>query len=108
MGNHTANKGLDIVIRTAKTLNERITLAIGGRIKNPDLPVAWKQQLSSSPNIKLIITDNLSLAEQRALYHKPCFFYSHPYRTHCPLLSLEAMAMGSLLLHMDRLVFRSN
>ena len=94
MGNHTANKGLDAVIRTAISLEQPVTLIIGGKVRDIDAPKRWKALIPTTSPLELIVTDYLSIAEQRVLYHAATMLLFPSMADTLPLTILEAMACG--------------
>lgn len=92
IGNHTPNKGLSTVIKTAELFTKPATFVIGGKLTNADEPSYWMEQIRLKDNIELIFTDYLSLIDQRALYHLASILLFPSLSDTLPLTIIEAMA----------------
>jgi alpha-maltose-1-phosphate synthase len=92
IGNHTANKGLDTVMKIASQLSIQSTVIIGGKLLTPNEPTYWNNQLPSSPAARVIFTDYLTSIEQRALYHLSSMLLFPSLADTLPLTIIEAMA----------------
>jgi glycosyltransferase involved in cell wall biosynthesis len=93
MGNHTMNKGLGTLIKLAATLTTPATVVVGGKLLK-DEPEKWLQDVILPPHVRVVFTDFLSVAEQRALYHVSNVFAFPSISETLPLVVLEAMAAG--------------
>jgi alpha-maltose-1-phosphate synthase len=94
IGNHTANKGLDTVLRVASQLSRPVTVVVGGRLLTPDEPQQWQTKLPPSSEARVVFTDFLSLTEQRALYSLATLLLFPSLSDTLPLTIIEAMACG--------------
>jgi alpha-maltose-1-phosphate synthase len=94
IGNHTANKGLDTVLKIAAQLSQPATVVIGGKLTSPDEPLQWQQKIPPASQVRVVFTDYLSLAEQRSLYHLSTLLLFPSLADTLPLTILEAMASG--------------
>jgi alpha-maltose-1-phosphate synthase len=94
IGNHTANKGLDTVMRVAHELSTKATIVVGGKLRSPDEPQQWQARLSVNPAVKVIFTDFLSVEEQRTLYYLSTLLLYPSLADTLPLTIIEAMASG--------------
>jgi len=94
IGNHTANKGLETVIKVASCLSKPATVVIGGKLLTPEEPVQWQQKIPPASNVNVIFTDYLTLSEQRGLYHLSTMLLFPSLADTLPLTILEAMASG--------------
>lgn len=92
IGNHTANKGLDTVMRVANQLSSPATIVVGGRLLSPDEPDQWAKALPPKPAIDVVFTDYLTLEEQRAFYHLATLLLFPSVSDTLPLTIIEAMA----------------
>jgi alpha-maltose-1-phosphate synthase len=93
MGNHTLNKGIDTLMKVAANLTTPVTVVVGGKLLK-DEPQKWLSAYPSAPNIKVVFTDYLSVAEQRVLYHISRIFLFPSVSETLPLAILEAMGAG--------------
>ncbi|UJB67900.1 glycosyltransferase family 4 protein [Acaryochloris sp. 'Moss Beach'] len=94
IGNHTANKGLDTIMKVAGQLSQPATLVVGGKLLSPDEPRQWQVKLPTNSKVNLIFTDFLSLEEQRALYYLSTLLLFPSVSDTLPLTIIEAMASG--------------
>lgn len=94
IGNHTANKGLDTVMRVASQLSQPATIVIGGKLSSPDEPQQWQSMLPYNPLVKIVFTDYLSISEQRTLYYLAELLLFPSLADTLPLTIIEAMACG--------------
>jgi alpha-maltose-1-phosphate synthase len=92
IGNHTANKGLDTVIRVASQLSQPATVVVGGKLLSPDEPQQWSTKMAINPIVDVVFTDYLSLIEQRALYALSTLLLFPSVADTLPLTIIEAMA----------------
>jgi alpha-maltose-1-phosphate synthase len=94
IGNHTANKGIDTVMRVAHELSQPATIVVGGKLLSPDEPQQWQAKLPAAADVDVVFTDYLSLEEQRALYHLAALLLFPSLSDTLPLTIIEAMACG--------------
>jgi starch synthase len=94
MGNHTSNKGIDAVIRMASRLDVPTTLIIGGKLRNQKAPEQWRSMISKTSPLKLVVSDYLSIEEQRVIYGISTALIFPSMADTLPLTILEAMACG--------------
>ncbi len=92
-GNHTANKGLDIIRELYKKLNIKTTIVIGGRLSNKNEPRLFSKGIYSN-NVRVVFTDFLPIVDQRALYHLSTLLLFPSRSDTLPLTIIEAMACG--------------
>jgi alpha-maltose-1-phosphate synthase len=92
IGNHTANKGLDTVMKVASQLTLPCTFVIGGKLLHPEEPQQWQQQFPVSSSVNVIFTDYLTTIEQRALYQLASVLLFPSLADTLPLTIIEAMA----------------
>lgn len=91
MGNHTPNKGIDVVLKVASRLSIPSTIVIGGKLLDKEEPRRLLGEVKNS-HAKIIFTDFLSLEEQRSLYHASTLLLFPSRADTLPLTILEAMA----------------
>lgn len=91
MGNHTPNKGIDVVLKVASRLSIPSTIVIGGKLLDKDEPRRLLREAQAS-SAEIIFTDFLSLEEQRSLYHASTLLLFPSRADTLPLTILEAMA----------------
>jgi alpha-maltose-1-phosphate synthase len=92
VGNHTANKGLDVLLRALTLMRERCFAVIAGAIRSPDETrrlVAASGLAADDPRCKF--TDFLTREELRALYQSVDVFVFPSRADTLPLVILEAM-----------------
>ena len=99
-GNHTSNKGLDVVKILTKNINIQSTVIIGGRILDKNEPNLFVKDIYNK-NVKVIFTDFLPIAEQRALYHISSLLLFPSKSDTLPLTIIEAMACGLPVIAFD-------
>jgi alpha-maltose-1-phosphate synthase len=92
IGNHTANKGLDTVMKVASQITTPCTLIIGGKLLHSEEPQEWQKQFPVSSSVKVIFTDYLTTIEQRALYQLASVLLFPSLADTLPLTIIEAMA----------------
>ena len=93
MGNHTPNKKIDLLMTLASRLRKPATVVIGGKLREGE-PQKWTSGISLPPGVRVIFTDFLSVAEQRALYAIARVFAFPSISETLPLVILEAQAAG--------------
>lgn len=91
MGNHTPNKGIDVVLKVASCLSIPSTVVVGGKLLDKDEPRRLLKEVQTS-HAEIIFTDFLSLKEQRSLYHASTLLLFPSRADTLPLTILEAMA----------------
>lgn len=92
VGNHTANKGLDVLLRAVTLMREECLVVIAGAIRSPQ----DNQRLLASCGVtagdqRLKFTDYVTKEELRALYHSVDAFVFPSKADTLPLVILEAM-----------------
>ena len=95
VGNHTVNKGLDVLLQAISRMNEKAVVVIAGAIRSK----RENERLISNSGLKagdsrFIFTDFISQEELRALYHSVDAFVFPSRADTLPLVILEAMASG--------------
>lgn len=93
VGNHTFNKGLDVLLRGLRNMRERAVVVIAGAIRSKS--ENEKLILSSGLSLddtRFMFTDFISKEELRALYHSVDAFVFPSRADTLPLVVLEAMA----------------
>ncbi len=91
LGNHTKNKGLDVLFAAFLQTKKPYLLIVGG--KKRDYPYA-QFAAQCGPDQRMIITDRLAEEEIRALFHLSDLFVFPTLADTMPLVILEAMAAG--------------
>ena len=92
-GNHTANKGIDIVIQIAKKLKIKSTIVIGGRLLYDDEPLFYLKNFKSK-YVTIIFTDYLTEKEQKAFYDISTLLLFPSKSDTSPLTIIESMSRG--------------
>jgi glycosyltransferase involved in cell wall biosynthesis len=94
-GNHTVNKGLDVLLRAVTLLKIDVTVVVAGAIRSAD---ENKRLLDDAgirlPDPRVIFTDFTTKEELRALYQSADVFVFPSRADTLPLAVLEAMASG--------------
>jgi glycosyltransferase involved in cell wall biosynthesis len=95
VGNHTVNKGLDVLLRSLPMMKERAVAVIAGSVRSK----AENRQLVESSGLRLddrrfLFTDFITKEELRALYRSVNVFVFPSRADTLPLVILEAMASG--------------
>jgi starch synthase len=93
VGNHTHNKGIDVLLRALPMMRENAVAIIAGAIRSR--PENEKLVLSSGLALtdkRFLFTDFISKEELRALYHSVNAFVFPSRADTLPLVILEAMA----------------
>ncbi|HWD25590.1 MAG TPA: glycosyltransferase family 4 protein [Rhizomicrobium sp.] len=93
VGNHTPNKGIDVLLRAMPLMKEKAVIVIGGAIRSQ----AEHQALLDGTGVakgdpRVLFTDFISKDELRALYQAADVFAFPSYADTLPLVILEAMA----------------
>ena len=93
VGNHTPNKGIDVLLRAMPLMKEKSMVVIGGAIRS----AAEHQALLNATGVtkgdpRILFTDFISKEELRALYQTADIFAFPSYADTLPLVILEAMA----------------
>lgn len=95
VGNHTFNKGLDVLLRALHAMRENAVAVIAGPIRsqkdNEHLILSSGHSLEDT---RFLFTDYLTKDELRALYHSVDAFVFPSRADTLPLVILEAMASG--------------
>jgi alpha-maltose-1-phosphate synthase len=92
IGNHTANKGIDTVMKVSSTISQACTIIVGGKLLTPDEPQQWQTKFPSNDNVRVIFTDYLTTTEQRSLYYLADILLYPSLADTLPLTIIEAMA----------------
>jgi alpha-maltose-1-phosphate synthase len=92
IGNHTANKGIDTVMKVASRISQPCTIVVGGKLLTPDEPQEWQAKFPPGDNVKVIFTNYLTTTEQRSLYHLANMLLYPSLADTLPLTIIEAMA----------------
>ena len=90
LGNHTANKGLDILFETFNQLDINFLLIVGGK-KRDEVDYSFRNKSSMN---KLIITDFIPDEEVQAIMSLATLFVYFTRGDTLPLVILEAMTNG--------------
>lgn len=90
LGNHTANKGLPVLLEALSITKVPYLMLIGGKKRNTIDYASYTARCSS--NQRIVVTDELSDQEIRALFHYADFFVFPTRADTLPLAILEAMA----------------
>lgn len=95
VGNHTFNKGIDVLLRALGMMHEHAIAVIAGAIRSK----AENEKLIRSSELdradrRLVFTDFISKEELRALYRSVDAFVFPSRADTLPLVILEAMASG--------------
>jgi starch synthase len=95
VGNHTFNKGLDVLLRALHAMREKAMVVIAGAIRskkeNEHLILSSGLSLEDT---RFLFTDYITKEELRALYHSVAAFVFPSRADTLPLVILEAMAAG--------------
>jgi len=92
VGNHTANKGLDVLLRALTLMQQKCVAVIAGAIRSPDETrrlIAASGLAAEDP--RCTFTDFLTREELRALYQSVDVFVFPSRADTLPLVILEAM-----------------
>ena len=99
-GNHTSNKGLDIVREISRNLKIKSTILIGGKLLNIEEPELFVKGFDNN-NVEIIFTDFLSIIEQRAIYNISSLLLFPSKSDTLPLTIIEAMACSLPVIAFD-------
>jgi glycosyltransferase involved in cell wall biosynthesis len=92
LANHTANKGLPVLLDAFTSSERPYVLIVGGQAR-PEIPYGnWTSRCR--PGQRIVITDALTDVEIRALFHRSDLFVLATLADTLPLVILEAMASG--------------
>ncbi|WP_051677330.1 glycosyltransferase family 4 protein [Bradyrhizobium sp. URHD0069] len=93
VGNHTANKGLDVLLRALPIMREKAVTVVGGAIRSQEehARLLADNGMSASDE-RLLFTDFITREELRALYQTADLFVFPSRADTLPLVVLEAMA----------------
>jgi alpha-maltose-1-phosphate synthase len=93
VGNHTRNKGIDVLLGAMARMTTTATAVIGGGIRSPEEHGTMLADAGYDPlSGRAVFTDFLSRDELKALYQR-CDIFAFPSRADTlPLVILEAMA----------------
>ena len=94
VGNHTANKGLDVLLRALPLMKQRGAAVIGGAITSEAGHERLLKESGVAGSDRLMFTDFTTKEELRALYRSVDVFVFPSRADTLPLVILEAMASG--------------
>jgi starch synthase len=93
VGNHTANKGLDVLLRALPLMREKAVAVIAGAIRSQEEHARLLADNGmSAADGRLLFTDFITREELRALYQTVALFVFPSRADTLPLVILEAMA----------------
>jgi alpha-maltose-1-phosphate synthase len=93
VGNHTANKGLDVLLRALPLMREKAVAVVAGAIRSQEEHARLLADNDiSGTDERLLFTDFVTREELRALYQTADFFVFPSRADTLPLVVLEAMA----------------
>jgi len=93
VGNHTANKGLDVLLRGLPLMREKAVAVVAGAIRSRDEHARLLADNGmSGADERLLFTDFITREELRALYQTVDLFVFPSRADTLPLVVLEAMA----------------
>lgn len=93
LANHTANKGIHVLLEAFENMDVPFTGIIGGK-KREGVPYPEDSGKPNADGQRIITTDRLSDEEVRAIYDIADFFVFPSLSDTLPLVVLEAMASG--------------
>ncbi len=95
VGNHTANKGIDILLGAARLMRAEATVVVCGAIRSAEEhALLLRSSGFALPDPRVLFTDFTTKDELRALYQKADLFVFPSRADTLPLVILEAMASG--------------
>jgi glycosyltransferase involved in cell wall biosynthesis len=95
VGNHTANKGLDVLLRAIPLMRENAVAVVAGPIRSREEHARLLTDNGMAASDKrLLFTDFITREELRALYQTVDLFVFPSRADTLPLVILEAMASG--------------
>jgi starch synthase len=95
VGNHTANKGLDVLLRALPLMHEKAAAVLAGAIRSREEHARLLADNGiSGTDERLLFTDFITREELRALYQAVDMFVFPSRADTLPLVVLEAMASG--------------
>lgn len=93
VGNHTANKGLDVLLRALPLMHENAVAVVAGAIRSQEEHARLLAENGmSGADKRLLFTDFITREELRALYQTVDLFVFPSRADTLPLVVLEAMA----------------
>ncbi len=93
VGNHTRNKGIDVLLQAAMRMTEPAVIVIAGGIRSPEEHRAMLADAGFDPACgRAIFTDFIDRDELKALYQSAAVFAFPSRADTLPLVILEAMA----------------
>jgi glycosyltransferase involved in cell wall biosynthesis len=95
VGNHTANKGLDVLLRAIPLMRQDAVVVVAGAIRSQqEHSRLLADNGMSAADSRLLFTDFITREELRALYQTADVFVFPSRADTLPLVILEAMASG--------------
>jgi len=95
VGNHTVNKGIDVLLESAHLIEVPVRIVVGGRIRSQiEHDRMCRKHHLADIRKRVVFTDTLSNRELRALYQSVSAFVFPSKSDTLPLVILEAMASG--------------
>jgi starch synthase len=95
VGNHTSNKGLDVLLRAIPLMRKKAVAVIAGAIRSQEEHARLLADNGmSAADRRLLFTDFITREELRALYQTADVFVFPSRADTLPLVVLEAMASG--------------
>ena len=95
VGNHTANKGLDVLLRAIPLMRKKAVAVIAGAIRSQEEHARLLADNGmSAADERLLFTDFITREELRALYQSVDVFVFPSRADTLPLVVLEAMTSG--------------
>jgi starch synthase len=95
VGNHTANKGIDVLLRAIPLMREKALAVVAGAVRSQEEHARLLADNGlSATDKRLLFTDFITREELRALYQTVDLFVFPSRADTLPLVILEAMASG--------------